>query len=118
MVIKHCDGNLWPIIDMMIDSGFDCLDPIDPIAGMDIAEVKAKFGDRVAVKGNVDCAQTLTFGTVEEVIEETKQAMRKGRPGGGYILSSGNSIHSTVKPQNYLAMLQTWEKYRDYPMSL
>jgi uroporphyrinogen decarboxylase len=118
MVIKHCDGNLWPIIDMMIDSGFDCLDPIDPIAGMDIAEVKAKFGDRVAVKGNVDCAQTLTFGTVEEVIEETKQAMRKGMPGGGYILSSGNSIHSSVKPENYLAMLQTWEKYRDYPMSL
>jgi uroporphyrinogen decarboxylase len=118
MVIKHTDGNLWPIIDMIIDSGIDCLDPIDPIAGMDIAEVKAKYGDRVAVKGNVDCAQTLTFGTEEEVIEETKEAMRKGMPGGGFILSSGNSIHSSVRPENYRAMLRTWEQYRDYPMSL
>jgi uroporphyrinogen decarboxylase len=118
MVIKHTDGDLWPIIDMIIDSGIDCLDPIDPIAGMDIAEVKAKYGDRVAVKGNVDCAETLTFGSQEEVVEETKEAMRKGMPGGGFILSSGNSIHSSVKPGNYLAMLQTWEKHRDYPMSL
>jgi uroporphyrinogen decarboxylase len=85
---------------------------------MDIAEVKAKYGHRVALKGNVDCAQTLTFGTEEEVIEETKDAMRKGMPGGGFILSSGNSIHSAVKPENYMAMLRTWETYRDYPMSL
>jgi uroporphyrinogen decarboxylase len=118
MVIKHTDGDLWPIIDMIIDSGIDCLDPIDPIAGMDIAEVKAKYGDRVAIKGNVDCADTLTFAPVEQVVEETKEAMRKGMPGGGFILSSGNSIHSAVKPENYMAMLQTWERYRDYPMSL
>ena len=32
-VIKHTDGNLWPIIDMIVDSGIDCLDPIDPQAG-------------------------------------------------------------------------------------
>ena len=31
-VIKHTDGKLWPIIDMIIDSGIDCLDPIDPVA--------------------------------------------------------------------------------------
>jgi uroporphyrinogen decarboxylase len=40
-VIKHTDGKLWPIIDMIVDSGIDCLDPIDPQAGMDLAEVKA-----------------------------------------------------------------------------
>jgi hypothetical protein len=43
---------------------------------------------------------------------------RKGMPSGGFILSSGNSIHSSVKPENYLAMLETWRKYRDYPMPL
>jgi len=118
MVIKHSDGNLMPILDMILDSGIDCLDPIDPIAGMDVGDIKARYGHRIAVKGNVDCAQTLTFGTVEEVIAETKEVLRKGMPGGGYIFSSSNSIHSSVKPENYTAMLQTWEKYRDYPMSL
>jgi uroporphyrinogen decarboxylase len=118
MVIKHTDGNLWSIIDMIIDSGIDCLDPIDPLAGMDVAEVKAKYGDRIALKGNVDCAQTMTFGSVDDVIAETKEVLRKGAPGGGFILSSSNSIHSSVKPENYLAMLQTLEKYGRYPLSL
>jgi len=113
-VIKHTDGNLWPILDMIIDSGIDCLDPIDPQAGMDLGEVKAKYGNRVALKGNVDCAQLMTFGTPDEVIEATKEALRKGMPGGGYILSSSNSIHSSVKPENYVAMLQTVQKYGCY----
>ena len=117
-VIKHCDGNLWPIIDMMVDSGMDCLDPIDPVAGMDMGAVKAKFGHRIAVKGNVNCAQTLTFGSISDVIAETKEAIRKGAPGGGFILSSGNSIHSGVKPENYLAMLHTLRMYGQYPISL
>jgi uroporphyrinogen decarboxylase len=117
-VIKHTDGNLWPIIDMIIDSGIDCLDPIDPQAGMDLAEVKAAYGDRVALKGNVDCAQTMTFGTPGEVAAETVEALRKGAPGGGFILSSSNSIHSAVPPENYLAMLKTLEKYGRYPLAL
>jgi uroporphyrinogen decarboxylase len=106
-VIKHTDGNLWRILDMIIDSGIDCLDPIDPQAGMDLGEVKAKYGERVALKGNVDCAQLMTFGTPEQVVEATKEALRKGMPAGGFILSSSNSIHSAVKPENYAAMLQT-----------
>jgi uroporphyrinogen decarboxylase len=85
---------------------------------MDLAEVKAKYGNRLALKGNVDCAHTMTFGTPEDVIAETKAALRKGAPGGGFILSSSNSIHSSVKPENYLAMLQTLEKHGRYPISL
>jgi len=113
-VIKHTDGNIWPIMDMIIDSGIDCLDPIDPQAGMDLGEVKAKYGHRVALKGNVDCAQLMTYGTPDEVVEATKAALRKGMPGGGYILSSSNSIHSAVKPENYAAMLHAWRAYGQY----
>ena len=113
-VIKHTDGNLWPIIDMIIDSGIDCLDPIDPQAGMNLGEVKAKYGQRVALKGNVDCAQLMTFGTPEEVMEATKDALHQGMPGGGFILSSSNSIHSGVKPENYVAMLQALREHGRY----
>src|SRR6266498_1888829 len=112
--IKHTDGKLWPILDMIIDSGIDCLDPIDPQAGMDLGEVTAKYGDRVALKGNVDCAQLMTFGTPDEVVEATKAALQKGMPNGGFILSSSNSIHSAVKPENYVAMLKTLREYGCY----
>lgn len=113
-VIKHTDGNIWSLIDMLVDAGIDCLDPIDPLAGMDLGEVKAQYGHRVALKGNVDCADLMTFGTPEEVVEATKAALRQGMPGGGYILSSSNSIHSAVKPENYAAMLHTLHEYGRY----
>jgi uroporphyrinogen decarboxylase len=106
-VIKHTDGNLWPIIDMIVDSGIDCLDPLDPQAGMTIAAVKAKYGDRIALKGNVDCAHLMTFGTPEETVAATREALAQGMPGGGFICSSSNSIHSGVKPENYVAMMRT-----------
>jgi uroporphyrinogen decarboxylase len=117
-VIKHTDGNITAILDMLIDSGIDCLDPIDPVAGMDIAMIKAKYGERVAIKGNVDCAHTLTFGSVEDVIKETLEVIKKAADGGGFILSSSNSIHSAVKPANYLAMLNTVRAYGNYPIKL
>jgi uroporphyrinogen decarboxylase len=81
---------------------------------MELREVKTKYGDRIALKGNVDCAHLMTFGTPEEVIVATKVALDQGMPGGGYILSSSNSIHSSVKPENYAAMLETLDKYGRY----
>jgi uroporphyrinogen decarboxylase len=118
LVIKHTDGKLWPIIDDIVDSGIDCLDPIDPIAGMDLREVKARFGRRIALKGNVDCSHLMTLGSPEDVAEATKEALRAGAPGGGYILSSSNSIHSSVKPENYMALMRTLAQYGRYPIHL
>ncbi|HJW90994.1 MAG TPA: uroporphyrinogen decarboxylase family protein [Anaerolineales bacterium] len=118
MVIKHTDGNLWPILDMIVDSGIDCLDPIDPQGGMSLAEVKRVYGDRIAMKGNVDCVQLLSFGAPAQVVEATKEALRMGAPGGGFILSSSNSIHSGVKPENYQAMMDTLRAFGSYPIAV
>jgi uroporphyrinogen decarboxylase len=117
-VIKHTDGNILPLLDLIVDSGIDALDPIDPIAGLDIGEMKRRFGHRLALKGNVDCAHTLTNGTEKQVVEETLGVMRKAAAGGGLIVSSSNSIHSGVKPGNYLAMWNVIRMYGRYPIRL
>lgn len=114
--IKHTDGNIWAILDDMVQAGIDALDPIEPAAGMDIGEVKAKYGDRIAVIGNVDCSFVLTRGTVEEVEEAVKETIAKASPGGGHILASSNSIHPAVKPENYKAMVEAARKYGRYPI--
>ncbi|MEI7615372.1 MAG: uroporphyrinogen decarboxylase family protein [Actinomycetota bacterium] len=114
LVIKHTDGNIMPIIDMIIESGFDCIDPIDPIAGMSLQRIKSEYGSKICIKGNVDCSSTLSFKGTAETIEETKKCLDIGMPGGGYILSSSNSIHSAVKPENYRAMLETLKQFGQY----
>ncbi|MBT3320042.1 MAG: hypothetical protein HN389_09800 [Clostridia bacterium] len=114
MVIKHSDGDIMPLIDMIMITDIDCIDPIDPLAGMDLRYMKKTYGDRFAIKGNVDCAHTLTFGSVDEVIAETKNCIDIAAPDGGFILSSSNSIHSKVKPENYKAMVDTVKEYSRY----
>jgi uroporphyrinogen decarboxylase len=114
LVIKHGDGDVRPIIDMLTAPPIDCYDPMDPSAGMKLSWFKEKYGLRLCLKGNVDCAQTLTFGSVDDTVQETKECLRIGMPGYGYICSSSNSLHSKVKPENYRAMLDTIRTFGVY----
>ena len=113
---KHTDGNSWPILQSMVDAGIDAIDPLEPIAHMDIGEVKEAYGDRIALCGNVDCGELLSRGTPEQVVEAVKETIAKGSPGGGHILASSNSIHPAVKPENYRAMLDAAREFGRYPL--
>lgn len=117
LIAKHTDGNIWSIMDLIVETGVDGLNPIDPTAGMDIGEVKAKYGDKICLMGNVNCGATLSWGTEEEVRRETKEVIRKAGAGGGLVCMSSNTIHSDVKPSNYIAMVKAIRKYGKYPLS-
>jgi uroporphyrinogen decarboxylase len=113
-IVKHSDGNLTPLVPALLDAGFDGIHPIQPQC-MDIAETKRAFGDRACVLGNIDCAELLVFGSPDQVRENVKQTIAVAAPGGGYILSSSNSIHPGCKPENYLAMVEAARRYGRYP---
>ena len=116
LLAKHSDGMLWTLFDQIVETGVDAIHPIDPEAGMDMGEAKAKYGQKVCLMGNVDCGPLLTWGTPDEVRQITKECVRKGGKGGGLICMSSNSIHSGVKPENYLAMVETIREYGTYPL--
>ena len=113
-IIKHSDGNLNQIMDLLIDTGLDCLHPIDPIAGMDLADIKNKYGKKICIMGNVNCAGNLVFGSKKNVIEEVKHCIDIAAPGGGYICASSNGITRDTKPENYNIMIDTIKKYGEY----
>ena len=113
-IVKHCDGEITPLIDFWIECGIDCLDPIDPAAGYTMVGMKAKYGGRICLKGNVDCKGALCDGTPEEVRTEVQKCIEDGGAGGGLILSSSNTIHRGVKPENYRAMLDALREFGGY----
>ena len=115
LVIKHSDGNLWPILDMIVDTGIDGINPLEPVAGMDIGEVKGKHGGQVCVVGNIDCSYILSEASTQEVAAAVKECIRKASPDGGHIICSSNCIHSAVKPENYRAMIQAVKEFGRYP---
>ncbi|MCD6360892.1 MAG: hypothetical protein J7M38_08495, partial [Armatimonadetes bacterium] len=108
------DGWLWPIADdLFVNSGVRGYGEIDAVAGMDLAEIRAKL-PHLVLWGNVDCAGALVSGTPEEVAAETRSCIDKAAAGGGYILGSSNVIHSQCRTDNFLAMIQTGREYGRY----
>jgi uroporphyrinogen decarboxylase len=59
----------------------------------------------------------LPFGTEEEVDAVVKDTIQKVAPGGGYILSSSNSIHPGCKAENVITMFKAAKKYGTYPIT-
>ncbi len=104
-LIYHSDGVLYPVFDDIIACGVTAVHPIEPKA-MDMAEVKARVGDRLALVGNID-VDLLARGTPEQVRAQVRELIDKLGPDGGYCIGSGNSIPEYVKTENYLAMIET-----------
>ena len=66
LVVKHSDGNLYPILESIVASGADGLNPIEPIAGIGSQDHQGRASaHRMALIGNIDCAHLLPFGTAE-----------------------------------------------------
>jgi len=114
LIFLHSDGNLYPILDDIVDAGYDGIQAIEPQAGMDIGIVKERYGDKLFLMGNVDVSHTLCFGSISDVERETREVIRKASPGGGHVLSSSNSMHNAVRVENFLAMVRTGRKYGKY----
>jgi uroporphyrinogen decarboxylase len=113
-IVKHSDGNMWPLMEDLVEVGFDGYNPVQPQC-MDIAEAKSRFGDRLCLVGNIDCAGTLVSGSRDDVVAEVRETLRVAAPGGGFILASSNSIHPAVAAENYLAMVEAGLEYGAYP---
>ena len=115
--IVHSDGNLMPLLDDLLTLGFDGLHPLEPGA-MDIEAVKREYGHRLCLVGNIDLHYTLTLGAPAEVEAEVKQRITTIGRGGGYMISSANSITSYCKIENVWAMIRAIRKYGAYPTAI
>ena len=111
--IKHTDGDIMPILDQLAECEPHGIHSLDPMARVDIKEVKRLIGDRICLIGNVNCALMQT-GTDEEVIASAEYAIEHGKPGGGYIFATSNCPFRGLPLERYLLILDVWKKHRDY----
>ena len=105
MVYMHICGNAKPILEMMADTGADCIEPLDPLGGVEVADAKRRVGNRVALMGGVNTL-TLSQGSAEEVYEEAMACCRDGGGGGGYILAAGDMVPDHSPEENVKALVK------------
>ncbi|OGG55501.1 MAG: hypothetical protein A3F84_18820 [Candidatus Handelsmanbacteria bacterium RIFCSPLOWO2_12_FULL_64_10] len=115
-VIYHSDGDLMEILDDLVEAGIDGLNPIEPAAGMDIGQLKRRYGRRLILVGNVDCSQVLPLGSVEDVRRAVRACVRAASPGGGHFIGSSSEVTPSTPVENVLAFYEACREYGRYPI--
>ncbi len=114
----HSDGDIFPLIDDLVEIGVDILNPIQTSAGKmsDLATLKRRYGKSLTFCGAVDTQHILPRGTPEHVRQEVRRVIGLLGPGGGYMVASVHSIMNDVPPENILAMCDAVEEFGRYPL--
>ena len=113
-LLFHSDGDIRPLMPGLLEC-FDSIHPLQASANIDIFQFKKEFGDEICLEGNVPI-EMLVHGKISEIKDYVKKLIKECGPGGGYMISSSNSIVPEIPYINYYAMLSTFRKYRNYPI--
>jgi len=110
-VLLHCCGNFRDYVADLADTKISSVHPLQRTAGWDLCWFKETWGHRFAIIGNIDSSRTLPFGSPEDVIAETREAIDIAAPGGGYVLASDHSLHDGISVENITTMFKTGMEY-------
>jgi len=115
-VMLHCCGGIAQLIPAMIEIGLDGLHAVQPsCAGMDLARLKADFGDKMLFNGAIDSHHVLIKGDPSFVRRKTREVVELMKPGGGFIAgASHDSILEETPGENVLAMFDAIQEFGRY----
>jgi len=112
VAVNASDGNLWSVIDdFLVGCDADGYLEIDLHAGMYLRRLKAAYGGRIAFYGNMDCGNTLSFASPEQVRRATIDCLQAGLGDGGHVFCASNAITASVPLENYLAMINAYREF-------
>ena len=111
-IFLHSCGNTLPLIDMLIEAGIDCLQSLQTNAGMDIGKLHEQYCGRMIFWGGISVEILLT-GSTADVRKNAREACEKAKK-GGIILGPSHSISYGVPYDNFMAMLDEFEKNCQY----
>ncbi len=113
-VIFHSCGNINSILSEVMDLEIVGLNNLQRAAKMDIAAVKAQYGHKVCLIGNVDATNIMPRGTPEQIEQAVLECLRTCAPGGGYVLATDHSFHEGISLENVQAFIEAGKKYGVY----
>ncbi len=93
-VIYHGCGNVAALLPDFIEIGVDAYNPLEAKAGLDVVDLRRRYGHKLAFCGNGDI-RVLESGDPEAVKREVLRKLNAAR-GGGYIFQSDHSVTSGV----------------------
>ncbi len=112
-VIYHTDGDVNRMLDLYIEAGFDCLQPLEAKANMDVRSLAPTYGDRLSFFGNID-VMTMISNDRERLEAEIREKFAAAKAYNGYLYHSDHSVPPQVSWQTYQAIIELVYRYGDY----
>lgn len=110
---QDSDGNMNPVLDVFVEAGINCFNPIEPAAGMDMVELRKKYGNKLCLKGGID-KHVLRLGK-DEIRAELESKLTKPMLGGGTVFGLDHRIPNGVSLENYRYYVEYGRKLLDLP---
>lgn len=105
-VLFHSCGNIDAVLEDLADMGIDALTNIQVGAGMNLASVKARIGDRVTIVGNVDATGILCQSDKRLIDDAIRDVVTTAGQDGGLIIATDHSFHEGIPTQNIVYFLE------------
>lgn len=115
-VYTHTCGSIGDRLDLMMKTGTNGIDTLDPppIGTVDLEEAKKILSGKVFIKGNIDPINTLLNGNTAQLSEDVLWRIKTGKPEGGFILSSACSVAPSTPPENISLLADLSEEFGKY----
>jgi hypothetical protein len=104
----HQHGKCLALMDLIAASGADLVEPFErPLSGdtPDLGLIKRRYGDRIAIRGNLHAHDTLLRGTPADVERECRECLAAAGP-DGFILASGDGVIVGTPFENIVRMVE------------
>ena len=107
--VWHSDGDVRPIVDMLIECGVQGFQGFQPECGMTIEYItqkRTRDGDPLLIFGPLAVTTELPVCTADEVRAKVRHAIEVCRGNANLVMFTGNTINPDVSLDNILAMHQ------------
>ena len=115
-VIYHGCGNASAIFDDFIEMGLDSYNPLEAKSGLDVVDLRRKYGHRMGFCGNMD-ARAWALAPMEDLRAQVLRKLNAAK-GGGYIFQSDHSVPGNVSAERYEYAVNLVRSKGRYPLSL
>jgi uroporphyrinogen decarboxylase len=111
--IYRTDGDINGVLDLYVAAGFDCLQPLEAKAHVDIRNLAPRYGDRLAFFGNID-VMLMGSNDPRKIEDEVRTKLAAGMASRGYAYHSDHSIPPTVSWKTYQFIIDLLDRYGRY----
>jgi len=111
--IYHTDGDVNGVMDLYVAAGFDCLQPLEAKASMDIRKLCPKYGQQMSFFGNID-VMLMGSNDLGRIEAEMASKIAAGKKTRGYAYHSDHSVPPTVSFETYKFIVQCLDKMGNY----